>query len=316
MKGGFFFFFFFLPSIKFDSADSDFDQLGFLVFEIAMACLYRNAINFIGGLNETARTQGVIGLCKPSVLSQPREFKSTGLQVSRVDFMGKSLDQIDSGDWTSKSPNKFYIHAQTKMIVSRAMKWWDKNLKPNMVDIHSAQELVDSLKNAGDRLVIIDFYSPGCGGCRALHPKTCQLAESYPDAIFLKVNYEELNTMCHSLNIHVLPFFRFYRGAEGRLCSFSCTNATIKKFKDALRKHGADRCSLGPAKGLDESELIKLASVGELVSTNLQIQSTKKEIMKDLFIQSIDLSHVLTRAGENKMELKEDNVLQNKLIGF
>lgn len=40
-----------------------------------------------------------------------------------------------------------------------------------MVDIHSAQELVDSLSNAGDRLVIIDFYSPGCGGCRTLHPK-------------------------------------------------------------------------------------------------------------------------------------------------
>jgi len=33
--------------------------------------------------------------------------------------------------------------------------------------------------------------------------------------------------MCYSLNVHVLPFFRFYRGAHGRLCSFSCTNATV-----------------------------------------------------------------------------------------
>lgn len=40
-----------------------------------------------------------------------------------------------------------------------------------MVEIHSAQELVDSLTNAGDRLVIVDFYSPGCGGCKTLHPK-------------------------------------------------------------------------------------------------------------------------------------------------
>ena len=30
---------------------------------------------------------------------------------------------------------------------------------------------MDSLLNAGDRLVIVDFYSPGCGGCKALHPK-------------------------------------------------------------------------------------------------------------------------------------------------
>lgn len=40
-----------------------------------------------------------------------------------------------------------------------------------MIEINSAQELVDSLLNAGDRLVIVDFYSPGCGGCKALHPK-------------------------------------------------------------------------------------------------------------------------------------------------
>ena len=34
----------------------------------------------------------------------------------------------------------------------------------------------------------------------------------------------------------------------------------IRKFKDALAKHGTERCSLGPAKGLEESELLSLAS--------------------------------------------------------
>lgn len=51
------------------------------------------------------------------------------------------------------------------------MRWWEKTLKPNMVEIHSTKELVNSLLNAGDRLMIIDFYSPGCEGCKALHPK-------------------------------------------------------------------------------------------------------------------------------------------------
>ncbi|KAF3597275.1 hypothetical protein DY000_02026339 [Brassica cretica] len=113
-------------------------------------------------------------------------------------------------------------------------------------------------------LVVLDFYSPGCGGCKSLHPKICQLAESNPNVMFLKVNQEELRTMCHGLNVHVLPFFKFYRGAEGKLCSFSCTIATINKFKKALDKHGSERCSLGPAKGLDSKELMALASVGEL----------------------------------------------------
>ncbi|GMJ05769.1 hypothetical protein HRI_004246100 [Hibiscus trionum] len=229
------------------------------------------------------------------------------------EFLGKPLVVPDqkkgSRNCSSRSENKFSVQAETA-CVSRSMRWWEKNLKPNMVKIHSAEELVSSLQNAGDRLVIIDFYSPGCGGCKALHPKICQLAEQNPNAIFLEVNYEELKNMCHCLNIHVLPFFRFYRGAEGRLCSFSCTNATINKFKNALAKHGSNRCSLGPAKGLDESELMKLASAGELSLSSLQLPSLKEETMEDLSIKrSMELSGWFDNADNNRMKLEKEGAL-------
>ncbi|KAF6147745.1 hypothetical protein GIB67_006718 [Kingdonia uniflora] len=149
-------------------------------------------------------------------------------------------------------------------LIGRSHKWWEKGIQTNMKEITSAQDYVDSITNAGDRLVIVDFFSPGCGGCKALHPKMCQLAEQNPDVQFLQVNYENLKSMCYSLNVHVLPFFRFYRGAHGRVCSFSCTNATIKKFRDALAKHTTDRCSIGPTKGLEESELLALAANKDL----------------------------------------------------
>lgn len=148
---------------------------------------------------------------------------------------------------------------QMNLAFAKATKWWEKGLQPNMREVESAQDLVDSLTNAGDNLVIVDFFSPGCGGCRALHPKVkiradevvqlqltlheisavlkifymyffaqiCQIAEQNPDVLFLQVNYEEHKSMCYSLHVHVLPFFRFYRGAQGRVSSFSCTNATV-----------------------------------------------------------------------------------------
>ncbi|KAG6501974.1 hypothetical protein ZIOFF_041861 [Zingiber officinale] len=99
---------------------------------------------------------------------------------------------------------------------------------------------------------------------QSLSMQICQIAEMNPNVQFLQINYEKHKSMCYTLNVHVLPFFRFYRGAQGRLCSFSCTNATIKKFKDALAMHSTDRCSLGPAKGLDESELLSLAANKDL----------------------------------------------------
>ncbi|XP_008782765.1 thioredoxin-like 1-2, chloroplastic [Phoenix dactylifera] len=153
---------------------------------------------------------------------------------------------------------------QMSLCLGKSLKWWEKGLQPNMKEIESAQDLVDSLLDGGDKLVVVDFFSPGCGGCKALHPKICQFAEMNPDVIFLQVNYEKHKSMCYSLHVHVLPFFRFYRGAHGRLCSFSCTNATIKKFKDALAKHTTERCSLGPTKGLEESELVALAANKDL----------------------------------------------------
>ncbi|GAB2225463.1 hypothetical protein Droror1_Dr00006255 [Drosera rotundifolia] len=61
--------------------------------------------------------------------------------------------------------------APMKLSFAKAHKWWEKGLQANMKEIVSAQDLVDSLLDAGDKLVVVDFFSPGCGGCKALHPK-------------------------------------------------------------------------------------------------------------------------------------------------
>lgn len=258
---------------------------------MTMACSAKAAGLCFYGLNDVAfgsKEKWVSGIYFPTCKVQ----ESRNFPAMDVDFKGKSLFDSDpkgSSVWNVKGPGRFSVKAQASICIGRAQRWWEKALKPNMVEIHSPQELVDSLVAAGDRLAIVDFYSPGCGGCRALHPKICQLAEQNPNAIFLKVNYEELKSMCHSLHIHVLPFFRFYRGAEGRLCSFSCTNATIKKFKDALAKYGvADRCCSGAAKGLDESELLKLASAG-LMTLDSPVKSMKKELrVNDIVMNNTD----------------------------
>nr|AAA33400.1 thioredoxin [Lilium longiflorum] len=183
--------------------------------------------------------------------------------VLESNFLGTRL-VIKQSKAIHQNSNPQAISVQMALSIGKAMKWWEKGLHPNMKEITSAQDLVYSLQNAGNKLVIVDFFSPGCGGCRALHPKICQFAEMNLDVQFLQVNYEEHKSMAYSLNVHVLPFFRFYRGAHGRLCSFSCTNATIKKFRDALAKHNTDRCSLGPTKGLEEKELVALAANREL----------------------------------------------------
>ncbi|KAL8150709.1 hypothetical protein V2J09_020517 [Rumex salicifolius] len=140
--------------------------------------------------------------------------------------------------------------------LSKSMRWWEKTVTPNMIEIKSANELVDTLKNSGDRLVIIDFYSPACGGCKALHPK-------------------------------------------------------LKKFKEALAKHNTEvQTSLvGPSKGLDESELIELASIGE-ISTNPERQIPlcigEQEEMNNLMLRTIQ-NPTLVNITQELFEAKGDN---------
>ncbi|KAF7813924.1 thioredoxin-like 2, chloroplastic [Senna tora] len=161
-------------------------------------------------------------------------------------------------------------------------KWWEKNA-PNMIDIHSTQEFLDALSQAGDRLVIVEFYGTWCASCRALYPKRfslllknvhqatgfddkdksmlCRTAEDHPEITFLKVNFDENKPMCKSMNVKVLPYFHFYRGADGHLESFSCSLAKFQKIKDAIEMHNQLDAAL-----VHPRELRKMSTYGTISS--------------------------------------------------
>jgi thiol-disulfide isomerase/thioredoxin len=44
-----------------------------------------------------------------------------------------------------------------------------------MIDIHSTVEFLDALRDAGDNLVIVEFYGTWCASCRALFPRVMSL---------------------------------------------------------------------------------------------------------------------------------------------
>ncbi|KAJ0676808.1 putative Thioredoxin domain-containing protein [Helianthus annuus] len=61
------------------------------------------------------------------------------------------------------------------------------------------------------------------------HFQLCRTAQEHPEILFLKVNFDENKPMCKNLNVKVLPYFHFYRGADGQLESFSCSLAKVSK---------------------------------------------------------------------------------------
>ncbi|CAA0834962.1 Thioredoxin-like 2-2- chloroplastic [Striga hermonthica] len=173
-----------------------------------------------------------------------------------------SFSEVSSIGWGFVSPIAFPRRNQlgspkmhATVTETEQPKWWEKNAGPNMIDIHSTQEFLNALSEAGDRLVIVEFYGTWCASCRALFPKLCRTAQEHPDILFLKVNFDENKPMCKSLNVKVLPFFHFYRGADGQLEAFSCSLAKFQKIKDAIELHNTARCSIGPPTGIGDLNL-------------------------------------------------------------
>lgn len=138
-----------------------------------------------------------------------------------------------------------------------------------MKNIGSVQELVDELADAGDNLVIVDFYGQWCGACRALYPKLVKLMEQFPDVVLLKVDFDQNKAMCKTLGVKVLPFFHIYHGAEGRVAAFSCTTSKFQRMRDAIEDFYTPICSLEQNPGLPEfpdiiphpSEITRVAGV-------------------------------------------------------
>ena len=118
--------------------------------------------------------------------------------------------------------------------------WWQKDAPPNVKDCDSMDAFLGELRNAGDNLVVVDFYARWCGACRALYPKLCKLAAENPDCVFLKVEFDDNKDMCRSMGVKVLPFFHMYRGKDGKVASFSASVSKVHRLRDALAEHGAN----------------------------------------------------------------------------
>ncbi|KAG2238611.1 hypothetical protein Bca4012_023079 [Brassica carinata] len=159
-------------------------------------------------------------------------------------FYGLSFSTSSSSNLVSSTRKQFLcIKVQALAAETEQPKWWEKKAGPNMIDVTSTEQFLNALKDAGDRLVIVDFYGTWCGSCRAMFPKLCKTAEEHPEILFLKVNFDENKSLCKSLNVKVLPYFHLYRGSDGQVDSFSCSLAKFKKLRDAIERHNVGTSS-------------------------------------------------------------------------
>lgn len=76
--------------------------------------------------------------------------------------------------------------------------------------VSSKADLNAKLAEAGDKLVVIDFYATWCGPCKLIAPFLEEQAEKYKErVVVLKVDVDEVEELVGEYGVQVMPTFIF-----------------------------------------------------------------------------------------------------------
>jgi thioredoxin 1 len=67
----------------------------------------------------------------------------------------------------------------------------------------------NTVENGG--IVLIDWWAPWCGPCRAFAPAYEKVAEANPDVTFAKINTDEEQELAAAFNIRSIPTLMIFR---------------------------------------------------------------------------------------------------------
>jgi len=87
------------------------------------------------------------------------------------------------------------------------------------------------LKDAGNKLVVIDFYATWCGPCKMIAPKLEEMAAQFSDVIFLKVDVDDNEEVASVYEISCMPTFIFIKNSV-KISEFS--GANHEKIKELI----------------------------------------------------------------------------------
>ncbi|XP_059975516.1 thioredoxin domain-containing protein 2 [Mesoplodon densirostris] len=80
--------------------------------------------------------------------------------------------------------------------------------------ILSKEDFEVALKEAGERLVAVDFSATWCRPCRSIKPLFQSLSVKHKDVVFLEVDADECEGLAKDCNIVCTPTFQFYKKEE------------------------------------------------------------------------------------------------------
>jgi len=100
--------------------------------------------------------------------------------------------------------------------------------------VNSKDDYSNQIKNAGDKLVVVDFFAQWCGPCKRISPFLEGLSDQMSNVVFLKVDVDELEDVARQENITAMPTFYLYKNGSKVA---DLVGAAQDKLKDLIVHH-------------------------------------------------------------------------------
>ena len=98
---------------------------------------------------------------------------------------------------------------------------------------HLSKDTFDQAANAGDDLVVVDFFATWCGPCKMLAPVVERMADNHKNVHFYKVDIDEENDLASRFQIMSVPTLLYLK--KGQVLNKSIGLVSPNEIESTIR---------------------------------------------------------------------------------